>query len=732
MKKIFLYPFWLRFWHMLNALLFLVLLLTAISLRYSLTNNLIFPRNFSIYAHNIAGVLLAFLYIYYLVFSIITKNYKQYFTRIKGLSRKLFIQFQYYAIGIFAGKTNPYVPTEKRRFNHLQRVSYTIIMFFAMPLIVITGIMLLFPEKAPDRIMGVGGIVPISFIHTYSGFIISFFLFMHIYLATTGKTIGELFTAILSGWYLDEEKNDDDLDLAKASTSLLLDENKRIFPIIFYNPLTVAGSLMSFISFGAIVFFILLALYSGHLAPYVGIITFIILPAVMIIGLSLIVVGAFLENRKRASLGESYTKKLPIIDLNNKKHQVVTVVSAAIIIILIAFSVFGSFKAYEYTESDEFCGTMCHKIMLSEYTAYSKSPHSRVGCATCHIGSGADWFVKAKISGSYQVYAALMDIVPKPIPTPVENLRPASQTCEQCHRPEHFYAEKKFDFNFFASDEKNSQSKISLMLKVGGGSLETGNHTGIHWSMNLLNEITYVHTDRERNNIPWIKVRNKKTGKITYYTVPGEKVDPELFKGDNLRRMDCIDCHNRPSHQYNNPNIEVNSFMADGNIDKSIPYIKTLAVQTLENYVSSRETSLSDIRSYITSYYNRNYPNVLTEKKNELEMSIKSINDIYLRSYFPDMGVSWKKFPNNLGHMYSPGCYRCHDGKHVNNEGKVLSQDCNICHSIISQENPFSNGKMTGEQLTFMHPGSPDKTIKIKNCPVCHGVQRDAKWKLRE
>ena len=134
-----------------------------------------------------------------------------------------------------------------------------------------------------------------------------------------------------------------------------------------------------------------------------------------------------------------------------------------------------------------------------------------------------------------------MDIVPKPIPTPVENLRPASQTCEQCHRPEHFYAEKKYDFNFFASDEKNSPSKISLMLKVGGGSLESGNHTGIHWAMNISNEITYIHTDRERTEIPWIKVRNKKTGKITVYSVPGVKVPPELFNSENMRKMDCID-----------------------------------------------------------------------------------------------------------------------------------------------------------------------------------------------
>ena len=731
MKKIYLYPLWLRLWHILNAILCLLLILSAVSLRYSKTGSLFMPKGTAIALHNLSGVILTLTYLYYLIYSIATKNYKHYLIKFKGLYRKFFTQFQYYAIGIFAGKENPFTPTEQKKFNSLQRVSYSLIMFIIMPILIITGIILFFPEKAPDKVLGMGGVFPIAILHSLGGFVLVCFMILHTYLATTGKTIGELSKAVLTGWFL-SEKDEEDSELGKPSTNLILNEEKRLFPVIFYNPLTIAGTFMAFISFGIILFFIFLALYSGHVAPYVGIITFIIMPGIVLIGINLIIIGAFLENRKRAAMGTSYTKKLPIIDLNNKKHQVTTIVFAIVGLVLLTFTVFGSFKAYEYTESDEFCGTLCHKIMLPEYTAYSKSPHSRVGCATCHIGSGADWFVKAKISGSYQVYAALMDIVPKPIPTPVENLRPASQTCEQCHRPEHFYAEKKYDFNFYASDEKNTPSKISLMVKVGGGSLETGNHTGIHWAMNISNDITYIHTDRERTEIPWIKVKNKKTGKETIYTVPGVEVPKELFNSENQRKMDCIDCHNRPSHQYNNPNIEVNSFIADGNIDRSLPYIKTLAVQTLENYVTSRETSYNDIKSYITNYYKREFPEVLVKKQAELQKSIKSINEIYLRSYFPDMAVSWKKFPNNLGHMYSKGCFRCHDGRHVSSDGKVLSQDCNICHSIISQETPFTNGKITGEALPFQHPGSPDKTVKIKNCPVCHGVPKDLHLNKRD
>ena len=190
-----------------------------------------------------------------------------------------------------------------------------------------------------------------------------------------------------------------------------------------------------------------------------------------------------------------------------------------------------------------------------------------------------------------------------------------------------------------------------------------------------------------------------------------------------IRKMDCIDCHNRPSHIYKNPNIEINAFLASGAIDKSLPFIKMLGVQTLENYVYSRENSENDIRKYLYNYYDKNFPEISKNKKESLDKSIKSLSEIFSNNYFPDMNVNWKKFPINLGHMYSSGCYRCHDGKHVSQDGEVISQDCNICHSIIKEKTSFSKGIVSGENLTFMHPGSEDNTVKIKNCPVCHGVQ---------
>jgi thiosulfate reductase cytochrome b subunit/nitrate/TMAO reductase-like tetraheme cytochrome c subunit len=723
LKKIFIFPLWIRIWHWTNALLFLILMFTGISLHFSSTGSLLLPYKASAVLHNVSGVLLVLLYLFYFIWNFKTKNIKHYIVDFKGVFKKITIHLQYYFLGIFANKPNPHSPTQKSKFHPIQQLFYFITMYVLVPIVAITGIFLLFPTFAPDAVLGKGGILPMAILHSIATFFLIIFFLLHFYLATTGKTIFELLKSMFTGWILGET-DDEELQAQTYSTSILLDSEKKFFPIIFYNPITIAGSLIAVISFAFILFFVGIAFFSEHLSPYIGIVTFIILPSAMVFGLLLIILGAFKENRARLALGEKYTKKLPVIDLNIKKNQITALIFILGTIVLAGFSVFGSFKAYEYTESDEFCGTLCHQIMEPEYTAYQNSPHSQVNCVTCHIGSGADWFVKAKISGSYQVYAALMGVYPRPIPTPVENLRPAAETCEKCHRPEHFFAEKKYEHNFYASDEKNSHSKIELLVKVGGGSPETGNNFGIHWNMNLKNEITYFALDRQRADIPWVKSKDRKTGVETVYSVPGFKMTDELKKDkDKMRRMDCIDCHNRPSHIYKNPNIEVNAFIAAGKIDRSLPYIKMLAVQTLENYVSSRETSFNDIKSYLYKYYQSKYPQILAEKKDQLDNSIKSINEIYLRNYFPEMGVTWKKFPINIGHMYSAGCYRCHDGKHVSPEGKVISQDCNICHSIIQQETPFTNGKISGENLTFMHPGSADKTVKIKNCPVCHGVQ---------
>ncbi len=564
-----------------------------------------------------------------------------------------------------------------------------------------------------------GGIWPMAVLHIIIGYILSLFMFVHIYLGTTGETIGDLFKSMISGWHLAEEET-----VPQAPEPVKTDKDKkRIFPIVFYNPVTMAGVLVAAISLVTIVFLMVLEFFSTEVQnPYIGIVTFIILPSFLIGGLLLIAFGAIRENRRLLRVKEG-RKALPIIDLNNPKYQIATLVFTTGTFLLILLTAFGSFKAYEYTDSDEFCGTVCHKVMQPEYTAYKKSPHSRVACVKCHIGPGASWFVRSKLSGVYQVYATLFNKYEKPIPTPVANLRPAEETCEQCHWPRHFYSDKKIDYYLYKSDENNSLTKVTMLVYVGGGNAIIGNRSGIHYNMNLANEITYIATDRDREVIPWIKVKNIATGKETLYQSIDNKLPDKSVKPENMRKFDCIDCHNRPTHIYNQPNAIVNTYMSVNLISPTLPYIKSLAVQALESYANNRKTAYQDISNFIWNFYKQNFADTAYLRKKDIEKSINSIHTIYINNYFPEMKVSWRSHPDNIGHLYSKGCFRCHDGRHVSNDGKVLSKDCNLCHIIIEQQAPNQPKEASYVGLKFKHPGGIENMVNKNYCPDCHSAQ---------
>jgi hypothetical protein len=492
---------------------------------------------------------------------------------------------------------------------------------------------------------------------------------------------------------------------------------KRLFPSSFYNLLSLAGAFVAVLSFGLIIFLFVLELLSQESKPYMGIIAFIILPAFLIAGLILIAIGVIREHRKEKQ-GIATEKKFPRIDLNDDKQRRAFSYFSIITLLFILLSAFGSFKAYEYTESDEFCGTMCHKVMEPEYTAYLNSPHARVGCVQCHIGSGADWFVRSKLSGSYQVYSVLFNKYSRPIPTPIQDLRPARETCERCHWPEHFFSEKKHVNTYYLSDEKNTKQVSTLLMKVGGGSDETGITSGIHWHMNIANLITYAATDSSRMEIPWVLSKTR-DGKETIYR--DSEFDFSEFNPDQAikRTMDCMDCHNRPSHIYHPAMESVNNRMASNLIYEKLPYIKSITVQALEKEYSTKEKALDSIRIIIDEFYTENYPDLVETDGGLIEKAIKETQRIFSRNYFPYMRVSWKSFPDQIGHMYAPGCFRCHDGKHFNDEGKAISNDCNICHTIIGQETEGEEGRFSLTGLDFVHPVDIGDSWK-EGCTDCH------------
>ena len=487
-------------------------------------------------------------------------------------------------------------------------------------------------------------------------------------------------------------------------------------PGLFYNPVSMLGGVTALVSFCVILFLLLLHAFRAQPSPYLGILALIILPAVLLLGLVLIPIGMYLEHRRRIK-GKRKPRSF-YIDFGKPSHQRATVIFLAGSILFLLSTAVGSYQAYEFTESVTFCGQVCHKVMEPEFVAYQYSPHARVTCAQCHVGAGAQWYVRSKLTGVYQVYATLLDRFPRPIPTPIKNLRPARETCEACHWPEKFHGSQERTFNHYMVNEENSPWTIRMLINTGGGSKEAGIAEGIHWHMNIANEIDYIATDARRQEIAWVRVKDHK-GNVREFFNEDNPLEPEELDKYETRRMDCIDCHNRPTHIFLSPSRALNYAFSAGRIDPTLPSAKRIAIEALIEEYPTKDSALVAIKEYILSAYESEYPEVLETRRHDVERLIAETREIYRRNFFPEMGVRWDVYPDNIGHFVFPGCYRCHNGRFVSDDGRTISNACNNCHVIVAQGPPGQEEtSLTG--LEFKHPVDIEEAWKEMACSECH------------
>lgn len=496
---------------------------------------------------------------------------------------------------------------------------------------------------------------------------------------------------------------------------------KTKLPHSLQNWVTITGAMLALISFSMIVFLFIITTVFNQGGSYLGLIIYIVLPAFLLTGLLLIPLGMLIKIRKEKKQKKEKPLGLPVLDFNDpKKRNAFIIFSVGTAVFLLISSV-GSYEAFHFTESVEFCGTICHTVMNPEYTAYQNSPHARVACVDCHVGSGADWYVKSKLSGLYQVYSVTFNKYSKPIETPIKDLRPARETCEKCHWPEKFYARKLVYQKHFLTDENNSEWDISLIMKLGSSHSALGLKEGIHWHINPNIKIEYIASDKKNETLPWVRYTNMKTGEIFTYEDSGNSPSDSLIKNGKVQVMDCMDCHNRPSHSYNHPSTFLNNALTSGEIDNSLPGIKSLAMELCSKVFTTKDSSLEYISKEVLSYYEKNHPVVYETKRKSIEESIKGIQKGFAKNIFPEMNVRWSKYPNHIGHMHFNGCFRCHNDNHISKEGKTISKDCNLCHTIISQ-GPVNNLRITSVDkfLEFMHPGDVGDIWKSSLCIDCH------------
>jgi hypothetical protein len=488
---------------------------------------------------------------------------------------------------------------------------------------------------------------------------------------------------------------------------------------LWNNVISMGGFFVMMVAVLALLTFGLFHAVAPVTNPYVDIVGYLIIPGILAIGVAFIPLGILFKSWRlhRHDPLQRVVFRFPHIDLTDPlQRRAAKIVAGGTFVILPVVGV-TSYHGYHFTDSARFCAKTCHSVMEPQATAYEHSAHARVPCAECHIGAGASWFVKSKLSGTRQVLAVWRNSYPRPIPPAIANLRPARETCERCHWPRKFFGAQLKELVHYASDEKNTRSAIDMLLNTGGGDESIGRAEGIHMHMALASRVEYVAVDDRLQNIPWVKATDAAGNELVYRSDGRPSSDP--IPEGKVRRLDCMDCHNRPAHRFRSPSEAVDLFLEVGRIDTTLPFIKREAVASLVREYPDRATAHAQIGLSLTEFYHNQYPDVWNTRRASINQAIDVVRQAYDQSFFPTMRVDWQTYPDNIGHKVSSGCFRCHDGRHVNQHGRALTTQCSLCHTFL---NPTSTpgGTSLLEQGEFVHPMELPGVHKQVLCHKCH------------
>jgi len=493
------------------------------------------------------------------------------------------------------------------------------------------------------------------------------------------------------------------------------------FPKVFNNTVSLIGAVIAGFNIGFIIFLSIVDALSTRVHPYADLVIWLILPALVLLGVVLIFVGARRERRKERE-GTVAERRFLVVDFNEPKHRKTVVVLLAGFLLLTLLYAFAGYKAYEFTESETFCGMMCHRVMGPESRSHSYWVHAEIACVDCHVGPGAKYFLLYKLKGTRQLFDVVFNRYPRPIPTPVVDLRPAEAVCEHCHGPKYQINQRLESRTYFLSDKNNTRQTINLLLRMGKAELTTQRPPRMHWHSSTTEEIVYVATNKNRTVIPWIRVKRLDGKERVYRSIESKMSDDEAAK-NATRRMDCIDCHNRQGHPYNPSDVILNRLLALQLVDPDLPEIKRIAVKALDAEYTSNEDAQKRIEASIRDFYKTTYPALSLNKDAAIASAIGVLQVAYSRNYESHMMVSWKNFSNNQGHMYSPGCFRCHDGKHRSDDGIVLSRDCSLCHLLIERAGEGGGTESAVFRvMKYPHPADIGDAWKVMLCHECHGA----------
>jgi len=448
---------------------------------------------------------------------------------------------------------------------------------------------------------------------------------------------------------------------------------------LWRSPLGLLGVSITTISITLMIIGLFAEIFGLFRNPYSSLFTYMALPACMVLGLTLIPLAAFLRRRQWHKYGieRDHLK----INLSDHKHRRFLIGLIVLSVINVSILVIIAYEGYHFTDSPYFCGVVCHQVMDPEYVAYQRSAHSKIACVECHIGPGAKFFVRAKISGLRQVVAVLTDSYSRPIPAPVEELRPARDTCENCHWPEKFAGKKVKTFISFTNDDQENPEQVDVALHIGGHNPITKKFEGIHWHVSKDVEVRYLATDEKRTQISRVKVK-RPDGSTDEFVKEGEEEGESAAEGE-WRLMDCIDCHNRPTHIYDNPEEKVDFGFLSKTINPKIKGIREDSLTVLRKDYATRDEAKENMAADLLKLQEQRDPDQAKQYEKDIKKAAEYLLTIYLNNVWPEQKITWGTYKSHLGHQNADegyGCWRCHDEEHEDKNGETISQDCSLCH----------------------------------------------------
>lgn len=491
-------------------------------------------------------------------------------------------------------------------------------------------------------------------------------------------------------------------------------------PKSIYNYVSAIGAVLVLGSILELIFQLLIALFTNQNGYFLGIFMFVFVPLNLMLGIILIFAGIYISKRisKSKNTGENLEQGPNEHYASQNKAVIVFIIGMVIFFVVVMI---GNIKTMDFANSDAFCGEICHSAMEPEFISYKNSKHDNVTCIHCHYSDNDNLFIKSKLAALRQIGTIVGGDYKHPLTIPPHTLEPGRNTCEHCHKPAMFNPRILRNKENFLSDKENTKWITRLILRVGNEHSSKVSTKGIHWHMHRDNIVQFVSLDDKKQDLPWVRYININENDTTIYIDSTSDFQPSSLDTVEIFTMDCMDCHNRISHNFASPSEFIDREISQGNISETLYEIKRLLIDICEEEFPNVDSLKTYSIIYLKNFYTKNYPGYYLKNEKIIKSAITVFTNEYAKNIFPEMKVKWDSFPSNAGHKYNPGCFRCHNDLHKSEEGIILKRDCNQCHTITSQGNPnYLENAIHGEELEFSHPVDIDESWRETNCNECH------------